>query len=63
MADITTSLKLDGNLKMPVGTFHVAVWGCQMNVYDADRIRDLMAAYGYVEHLEARGTSVFILVA
>ena len=62
MADITTSLKLDGNLKMQVGTFHVAVWGCQMNVYDADRIRDLMAASGYVEQVEPRGADVIILV-
>lgn len=59
MSDI---LKLDGNLKMQVGTFHVAVWGCQMNVYDAARIRDLMQAAGYVETTEPQGADVIILV-
>lgn len=57
-----TSLKLDGNLKMQIGTFHVAVWGCQMNVYDAARICDMMQAAGYVEKTDPQGADVIILV-
>ncbi len=61
MADIT-AIKLNSNVKLQMGTFHVAVWGCQMNVYDADRIRDLMTASGYVEQNEPKGADVIILV-
>lgn len=58
----TATIKLDGNVKLQMGTFHVAVWGCQMNVYDADRVRDLMTASGYVEQAEPRGANVIILI-
>ena len=37
------------NLAVQNGTFYVAVFGCQMNVYDGDRIRDLLQASGYTE--------------
>lgn len=55
-------IKLNGDVKLQMGTFHVAVWGCQMNVYDADRIRDLMTASGYIELAEPKGADVIILV-
>ena len=57
-----TGIRLNSNVKLQMGTFHVAVWGCQMNVYDADRIRDLMTASGYVELKEPNGADVIILV-
>ena len=57
-----TTLKLDGCIALQQGTFYVAVWGCQMNVYDADRIRDLMSASGYVEQYEPEGADVIVLV-
>ena len=44
------------------GSFHIVVWGCQMNVYDADRIRDLMRASGYVELNEPNNADVIILI-
>lgn len=43
-------------------TFHVAVWGCQMNVYDADRIRDLMEKSGYTQVQTPAQAHVIILV-
>lgn len=63
MTDVTTSgFKLKGRVKLQMGTFHIAVWGCQMNVYDADRIRDLMVASGYVESRDPAGADVVILI-
>ena len=47
---------------MPVGSFHVAVWGCQMNVYDADRIRDLLASSGYMETSQPDNADIIVLV-
>lgn len=44
------------------GSFHIVVWGCQMNVYDADRIRDLMCASGYIELKEPNNADVIILI-
>lgn len=62
MVNEITAIKLNSNVKLQMGTFHVAVWGCQMNVYDGDRIRDLMSASGYVEQAEPKGADVIILV-
>lgn len=58
----TFGVKLDSNIKLQMGSFHVAVWGCQMNVYDSLRIKDLMTASGYVESAEPKGADVIILV-
>ena len=30
-------------------TFHVKVYGCQMNVYDADRVRTVLCSRGWEE--------------
>ena len=57
-----TGIKLNSNPKLQMGTFYVAVWGCQMNVYDADRIRDLMVASGYAEQYVPDGADVVILI-
>ncbi len=38
------------------------VWGCQMNVYDAQRIADLMASCGYVKVLSPQEADVVILI-
>ena len=43
------------------GTFHIAHWGCQMNVYDAMRLSDLMVSHGYVES-SPENASVIILI-
>ena len=61
MAELT-SISLNHPVKLQMGTFYVGVWGCQMNVYDADRIRDLMRAAGFVEKTEPQGADVIILV-
>ena len=50
------------NLSVQNGTFYVAVFGCQMNVYDGDRIRDLMHACGYTEVLEPNLANIIIFV-
>ncbi|MCR5084053.1 MAG: tRNA (N6-isopentenyl adenosine(37)-C2)-methylthiotransferase MiaB [Succinivibrionaceae bacterium] len=44
------------------GTFHLALWGCQMNVYDASRLRALMAREGYVERPTPEGVDAVLLV-
>lgn len=61
MAELT-SISLNQPVKLQMGTFYVGVWGCQMNVYDADRIADLMRAAGFVEKSEPHGVDVIILV-
>ena len=40
---------------------HVKTYGCQMNVYDAHRMADLMAPQGYVETPSADDADVIIL--
>ena len=35
-------------MKSPPKTFHVKSFGCQMNVYDGERMAELMAADGLV---------------
>ncbi len=41
--------------------FNIKVFGCQMNVYDADRIRTALAALGWSERQEDEA-DVFIFV-
>lgn len=54
--------KFNSTPKMPVGSFHVAVWGCQMNVYDADRIRDLLSSSGFMETSLPDNADIIVLV-
>lgn len=44
------------------GTFYIAVWGCQMNVYDTGRIRDLLTANGYAQVQTPAQASLIVLV-
>lgn len=53
---------LNTSLKMQQGSFYIAVWGCQMNVYDADRIADLLSAMGYVRSEGPKGAQIIVLV-
>lgn len=50
------------NPKLQIGTFFIAVWGCQMNVYDADRIKDLLSASGYSEVHSPENATVVVLI-
>ena len=54
--------KFNSTPKMPLGSFHVAVWGCQMNVYDADRIRDLLSSSGFMEISTPDNADIIVLV-
>ncbi|MBO8415173.1 MAG: hypothetical protein IAB19_02195, partial [Proteobacteria bacterium] len=56
------TIKLNAGPLMQQGTFYTAVWGCQMNVYDADRIRDLLSASGYAEQAEPKGADIIVLI-
>ena len=47
---------------MQSGSFYIAVWGCQMNVYDTSRIRGLLLSRGYTEVSSPLGASVVVLV-
>jgi tRNA-2-methylthio-N6-dimethylallyladenosine synthase len=40
---------------------HVRSWGCQMNVYDSQRMVDLLAPLGYRPVDEAEGADMVIL--
>ncbi len=49
-------------IKMQKGSFYLAVWGCQMNVYDADRIEDLLESMGYIKTDSPKGAGVVVLI-
>jgi tRNA-2-methylthio-N6-dimethylallyladenosine synthase len=49
-------------IPMQKGSFYIAVWGCQMNVYDTSRIRGLLLSRGYTEAASPAGASVVVLV-
>lgn len=59
---MTTNTTLNTNFKLQVGTFYVEVWGCQMNVYDGGRIRDLLSAAGYAEASSPKDADIVVLV-
>ena len=59
---MTTNTTLNTNFKLQVGTFYVEVWGCQMNVYDGGRIRDLLSAAGYAEASSPKDAGIVVLV-
>lgn len=42
--------------------YFIQTWGCQMNVYDSDRIRDLLNTRGYNETIEITEAGIVILV-
>ena len=56
-----TSIR-NGEFQLQAGTFCLAVWGCQMNVYDTARIRDLLLSRGYAEVQDPAAASVVVLV-
>ncbi len=59
---MTTNTTLNTNFKLQVGTFYVEVWGCQMNVYDGGRIRDLLSASGYAQASSPKDADIVVLV-
>ncbi len=58
--NITTTLK--DNFKMQLGSFYVEVWGCQMNVYDGGRIKDLLTAAGFAQVNSPKDADIVVLV-
>ena len=60
---MNTSFNLDPRaIPLQGGTFHLAVFGCQMNVYDGSRIRDLMRGSGFEETADPARAGVVILL-
>ncbi len=47
--------------KKPLKTVHVQSWGCQMNVYDSQRMLDVLAPLGYRPVDQAQGADVVVL--
>ena len=45
----------------PPKTVFVKTYGCQMNVYDSDRMRDVLAPLGYAEADMAENADLVIL--
>lgn len=41
--------------------FYIHTWGCQMNVYDSERLADLLTANGYEEVPEAESADIILL--
>ena len=56
------TINLNSGLKLQTGTYYVEVWGCQMNVYDGGRIRDLMNASGFTEVKSPKDANIVVLV-
>lgn len=56
------TLSSQNSISMQSGSFYIAVWGCQMNVYDTSRIRGLLLSRGYTEVSSPLGASVVVLV-
>ena len=56
------TLSSNNAIPMQQGSFYIAVWGCQMNVYDTSRIRSLLLSRGYAEAASPAGASVVVLV-
>ena len=48
-------------MKSPPQTFHVKSFGCQMNVYDGERMAELMAADGMVATDDAGAADLVVL--
>ena len=40
---------------------HIKTYGCQMNVYDSDRMQDLMQSIGYETNDEVENSDVVII--
>lgn len=59
---MATNTTLNTNFKLQVGTFYIEVWGCQMNVYDGGRIRDLLSAAGYAQASSPKDADIVVLV-
>ncbi len=59
---MTTTFNLEHHPLLQSGTFHLAVWGCQMNVYDGERICDLLSACGLQQLSSPDGADVIVLV-
>ncbi|MBS0285314.1 MAG: tRNA (N6-isopentenyl adenosine(37)-C2)-methylthiotransferase MiaB, partial [Proteobacteria bacterium] len=47
--------------KTPPRTFHVKSFGCQMNVYDGERMAELMAAEGLTATVDAASADLVVL--
>ncbi|MGN1280601.1 MAG: tRNA (N6-isopentenyl adenosine(37)-C2)-methylthiotransferase MiaB [Succinivibrio sp.] len=59
---MTVTNTLSTDFKLQLGSFYVEIWGCQMNVYDGGRIKDLMTAAGYSQVSSPKDADVVILV-
>jgi len=46
---------------MNIKKVHIKTWGCQMNVYDSQRMADVLAPLGYAETAEIADADVVIL--
>ncbi len=47
--------------KPPARRVHIRTWGCQMNVYDSDRMADVLAAEGYAPTDDPQQADLIIL--
>ena len=54
------STEVQGSMKPP-RKLHIKSYGCQMNVYDAQRMVDTLAADGFVETANADDADLVIL--
>ncbi len=60
-AHLAPALTETAKAAKPRKALHVITWGCQMNVYDSGRMRDVLAPLGYAPHPEPEGADMIIL--
>src|SRR5690349_4320969 len=48
-------------MEPPAKTVFVKTYGCQMNAYDSDRMRDVLAPLGYADAVSAETADLVIL--
>jgi len=51
----------DSPAKNPAKTFHVKSFGCQMNVYDGERMSEMLGAQGYVPAADGADVDLVVL--
>ncbi|HRE35365.1 MAG TPA: tRNA (N6-isopentenyl adenosine(37)-C2)-methylthiotransferase MiaB, partial [Sphingopyxis terrae] len=51
----------DSPAKNPAKTFHVKSFGCQMNVYDGERMAEMLGTQGYVPAADGADADLVVL--
>lgn len=61
MTEATEQITPQANPARPLKTVFIKTYGCQMNVYDSERMADVLAPLGYAETHDAENADMVIL--